>query len=75
MARCVPQEGGLRGHALGIYSILLSEASKHREAAVAYANEKLPGIKVREAAMKLLKEGAWRGAAARGEGRRARASA
>ncbi|KAG2491331.1 hypothetical protein HYH03_010336 [Edaphochlamys debaryana] len=51
LAAATQQAGGLKGHALGIYAILQAEAGKHRDTALAYANEKLPGLHAKVAEM------------------------
>ncbi len=40
------QPKDLAAHAAAIRDILATEAAKHRDVALAYANEKLPGLKV-----------------------------
>ncbi|GIL64171.1 hypothetical protein Vafri_18134 [Volvox africanus] len=49
LANAATKAGGLRGHALAIYDILLEEVARHRENALNYANEKLPGFKAKVA--------------------------
>ncbi|PNW70150.1 hypothetical protein CHLRE_17g707900v5 [Chlamydomonas reinhardtii] len=47
LANATAKAGGLRGHALAIYDILVDEAAKHRDVAINYANDKLPGLKAK----------------------------
>ncbi|KAG2450721.1 hypothetical protein HYH02_004559 [Chlamydomonas schloesseri] len=47
LANATAKAGGLRGHALAIYDILVDEAAKHRDTAINYANDKLPGLKAK----------------------------
>ncbi|EFJ47527.1 hypothetical protein VOLCADRAFT_105088 [Volvox carteri f. nagariensis] len=49
LASAATKAGGLRGHALAIYNILLEEVARHHENALNYANEKLPGFKAKVA--------------------------
>ncbi|GLI64831.1 hypothetical protein VaNZ11_008136 [Volvox africanus] len=49
LANAATKAGGLRGHALAIYDILLEEVARHHENALNYANEKLPGFKAKVA--------------------------
>lgn len=48
-ADAASKDGGLRGHTRAIYKILLEEVARHYDNALNYANEKLPGFKVRVA--------------------------
>ncbi|GFR48518.1 hypothetical protein Agub_g10413 [Astrephomene gubernaculifera] len=49
LAVATKKSGGLRGHALAIYDILVDEAARHSNTALTYANEKLPGLKAKVA--------------------------